>query len=282
MKVNLTSISFFIIALSIGYYLVIYLPNQNKQTSTTSTLSSSFVCPENYQTAQDMTNATVKFIADYQKEFPQSTLGDLEIYRYHLLVSHSCKETLSNVLTNVSPMNLMVRFQNKDFGPQKTEFTKDTNVLSSYLTLNRQLLTSPEEELIFNFYLENVWSTGTISAEHVAQVVANSYGQSNDSKVIYKFTAPDPLTKNPDYVIYSYISTPQENYSYVYITKISSVQNSVFSVTYAKKISDTDSKNLENDVNAWVLGDTKATNGVSTQLINVNVSNDWLSYLTRK
>lgn len=242
-------------------------------------LSDSFACPESYSSPQDQTNAVAKFISDYSKTSPNATVGDMYTYRYNLLVSHSCDKTLANMLQNVTPLDQMLRLEGKDFGPQKIEFTKDTGVLSSYFTLKGQGLENPDEELIFNFYLQNVWANGAISAEHVAQVVADSYGQSNTSEVIYKFTAPDTITKNPDFFIFSDITYPDQGYGYLYVTKISSLQNSVFSVTYSKKFS-ANTANLKNDINNWLAQDLKLTDGYSKEIENIGVDSSWLTYLT--
>ena len=239
----------------------------------------SFACPESYTSPQDQTNAVAKFISDYSKTSPNATVADMYTYRYHLLVSHSCNKTLVNILQNVTTLDQLLRFEVKDFGPQKTEFTKDTGVLSSYFTLNGQGLENPDEELIFNFYLQDVWAKGAISAEHVAQVVADSYGQSDTSQVIYKFTAPDTATKKPDFFIFSDITYPDQGYGYLYVTKISSLQNSVFSATYSKKFT-ANTANLQNDINNWLAQDLKLTDGYSKEIGNIGVDSSWLTYLT--
>lgn len=258
--------------LGLGGY-VLFSKNSNNS-------SDSFACPESYLSLQDQTNAVAKFISDYSKLHPNATVAQMESDRYQLLVSHSCTKTLSNMLQNVAPLDQMLRFEGKDFGPQKIDFTKDTGVLSSYFTLNGQGLENPDEELIFNFYLQNVWANGAISAEHVAQVVAGSYGRDITSEVIYKFTAPDTVTKNPDFFIFSDITYPDQGYGYLYVTKISSLQNSVFSVTYAKKFTGS-TENLRNDINNWLAQDLKLTDGYSKEIENINVDSSWLSYLTK-
>jgi hypothetical protein len=243
-------------------------------------LSDSFVCPESYTSSQDQTNVVAKFISDYTKTSPNATVADMYAYRYHLLVSHSCAKTLANMLQNVTPLDQTLRLEAKDFGPQKIEFTKDTGVLSSYFVLNGQGLEKPDEELIFNFYLQDVWANGAVSAEHVAQVVADSYGQSNTSQVINKFTAPDTITKNPDFFIFSDVLYPNDGYGYLYITKISSLQNSVSSVTYSRKFT-ASAANLQGDINNWLLQDLKLNDGYSKQIDNIGVDTSWLTYLNK-
>jgi hypothetical protein len=242
-------------------------------------ISDSFACPESYTSPQDQTNAVAKFISEYSKVFPNATVADMYTYRYHLLVSHSCNKTLANMLQNVTTLDQMLRLEAKDFGPQKIEFTKDTGVLSSYFTLDGQGLENPDEELIFNFYLQNVWTNGAISTEYVAQVVADSYGQSDTSQVIYKFTAPDTITKNPDFFIFSDVTYPDQGYGYLYVTKISSLQNSVFSITYSRKFTASATK-LQSNINDWLAQDLKLADGYSKEIDNIGVDSSWLTYLS--
>lgn len=294
--------SFLIVAISFTYYFLVYLPNsQNKESAVnkrggsassngeqqnftkTNTpapspdLVSSFKCPEYYLTEQEKLDAIAKFISDYTKLFPTATVGEIYTARYHFLVSHSCAITLEKMLEDVQPSSQMLNFLGKDFGPQITEFSNDTKVWSSYFTLNGQGLDNPDEELIFNFYLENVWASKTISAEQVARGVADSFSQSDNSNVINKFTAPDAITKKPTYFIFSEIIYPDQNYAYLYIIKISPIQNSVFSVIYSKKFYG-DATNLQNDINDWLVQDLKLDNGASKGISNIGVNNLWLDY----
>ena len=272
-KQNIIKIAILIILIVVG--VSVYFNYRNKS----SNISDSFTCPESYSSPQDQTNAVAKFISDYTKTSPNATVADMYAYRYKLLVSHSCAKTLSNMLQNVTPLDQMLRLEAKDFGPQKIEFTKDTDVLSAYFVLNGQGLEKPDEELIFNFYLQNVWANGTVSAEHVAQVVADSYGQSNTSQVINKFTAPDTITKNPAFFIFSDVLYPDDGYGYLYVTKISSLQGSAFSVTYSRKFT-ASAANLQSDINNWLLQDLKLNDGYSKEVENIGVDSAWLTYLS--
>ncbi len=245
-------------------------------------IAGSFKCPESYTIAQDQLDSVAKFISDYSKIYPNATVGEMNTYRYHLLVSHSCTRTLENMLQNIAPITQMLRFEGKDFGPQMTNFTKSTGVWSSFFVMNNQNSDNPDEELIFNFYLKNIWKTGMISSEEVAQVVANSYGQSNTSEVIYKFTAPDTITKNPDFFIFSDIIYPDQGYGYLYITKISSLQDSVFSVTYSKKFTGASTDLIKKDITDWLAQDLKLDNGYTKEIGNIEVDPSWLEYFASK
>jgi hypothetical protein len=245
------------------------------QQPSSDSLSSSFTCPEVLQ-AQDLPDAYAKFISSYQKLYPSSTVGQMFTYRYRLLVSNSCNQSLENMLQNVDPVySPMIRFVGKDFGPQTIEFSKDTKVWTAYYPLDGQGPADPDEELIFNFYLKNIWTNGSITAKDAA----DNYVQNSNTDIIYKFTAPDTITKNAAYSIYSDKIYPQQNYAYIYVTKISSIQDSAFAVTYSKKITG-DGANLKDDVNNWLAQDLKG--GASTEIGNVEVDPSWINYLSTK
>jgi len=109
------------------------------------TLSSSFICPEDLS-VHDLPDVYAKFISDYQKLYPNSTVAQMMTYRFRLLVSHSCNQSLENQLQNVDPVySPMLRFTGKDFGPQTLEFSSDTKVWTAYYPLGGQGLENPDE-----------------------------------------------------------------------------------------------------------------------------------------
>lgn len=284
------------VALSIVYYLAIFLPKQSgdllyqqanisQQTSseqqTNDDLTRSFVCPEDYQSPQAREDALITFIDDYSEEHPNATLQDIYTYRHTTLVSHSCNKTLANLLQNISPDDLKLYFVGKDFGPQNLQFTNDTNVWSSYYTLGEQGLANPDEEIILNFYLHDVWTSKKFTAQSVAQNIADSFSQYSNSTLINKFTAPDDITKKPAYFIISDTIHPDQNYAYVYIMKISSIENDVFSVAYSKKFND-DASNLQSNINNWLTQDLGSSEGASSGIANIGVNANWLDYFANK
>lgn len=284
------------VALSVVYYLAIFLPKQggdllnqqaniNQQTSSeqpvNDDLASSFVCPEDYQSPQARKDALIKFINDYSEEHPNATLQDIYTYRHTTLVSHSCNQTLTNLLQNISPDDLKLYFVGKDFGPQNLQFTNDTNIWSSYYTLGEQGLANSDEEIILNFYLHDVWTSKKFTAQSVAQNIADSFSQYNNSTLINKFTALDNITKKPAYFIVSDTVQPDQKYAYVYIMKVSSIENDVFSVTYSKRFND-DAFNLQSDINNWLAQDLGSSEGASSEIANIGVNVNWLDYFTNK
>lgn len=269
------------------YYFLVYLPNNqnnlvNRQKVAKINLvdsdpASLFRCPENLPSEEQRLDAVRKFVSAYREANPDAMMSDMQTYRYGLLVSNNCSTTLANMLENVVPLNPMLRFGGKDFGPQVIEFDKDTKVWSSFFTLNGQSLDSPDEELIFNFYLQNVWASKKISAEQIATLISDNYLQSDNSEVLFKFTAPDGATKNPDYIITSYIIYPDENYGYAYLTKVSSIKNDVFSIIYAKKFFG-DATNLRKDIKSWIVQDVESDNSFLKGTGNIGVDDSWLDY----
>jgi len=239
---------------------------------------SSIMCPENYQTAQEQLDGLAKFMSIYQKQYPNATVGQMDTYRYRFLVSNSCNQTLENMLQHVDPiMSPMLRFVGEDFGPQIIQFGNDDKVWTAYYTLDGQDLQNPDEELIFNFYLQNIWANQVITAKDIAA----TYVQNSGTSIIYKFTAPDTITKNTAYFILSDVLYPQQNYAYAYITKISSIQSSAFAVTYSKKITGSGT-NLQKNINDWLAQDLGLKNGVSVEIGSVEVEPSWIGYLSTK
>lgn len=60
-------------------------------------LDSNFICPQNYESDQSENDALKKFIKDYIKNFPETTISDMFAYRYSLLVKNNCKEALEYI-----------------------------------------------------------------------------------------------------------------------------------------------------------------------------------------
>jgi hypothetical protein len=106
--------------------------------------------------------------------------------------------------------------------------------------------------------------------------------KNSNTEIIYSFSAPDPITKEMAYFIYSDVIYSQPDYAYVYITKYSSINDSVFAVTYSKKIIDSGA-NLEEDVNTWLLNDTNDKKaGIAIEIGDIGVDSSWIDYLTAK
>jgi formylglycine-generating enzyme required for sulfatase activity len=247
-------------------------------------LSRSFVCPENYSSRQEQQDAIAKFISSYQRLHPNSTVGEMLTYRYSLLVSHSCNIALSDQLGNVTRHTPMLRFVGRDFGPQVTHFNIQTKVWSSYYTLNGQGLESPDEELIFNFYFENLWATPPKSGkliDLVLDVISGAFENRANAGILWQFAAPDAITHILDFFITADIVYPDQNYGYLYVMKVSPIQNSVYSVTYSKKFIGPANR-LVQDMNNWRLRDLKANDSVSKGIGEIKVDASWIELSGRR
>ncbi len=97
--------------------------------------------------------------------------------------------------------------------------------------------------------------------------------------IVYDFSAPDPISNEMDYIVYSDLILPQDGYAVVFITKYSSFQDSVFAVSYSEKISGSGA-DLENDVNNWFIEDAKR--GITVGISNIGVNSSWVDYLKER
>jgi hypothetical protein len=263
-------------------YQEAYIPIHNATTtseSLTSVIDSSFKCPEDYNIEEERTQALADSFGAYLKQYPDSTLQQKMIYRNKFLVSHSCDQTLKNLLQDVDPVySPTIHFVGKDFVTSTVQFDQDTKVWTAYYPLSGQNPEDPDEELIFNFYVKNIYASKNFSAKDVA----DAYVKNSNTEIIYSFSAPDPITKEMAYFIYSDVIYSQPDYAYVYITKYSSINDSVFAVTYSKKIIDSGA-NLEEDVNTWLLNDTNDKKaGIAIEIGDIGVDSSWIDYLTAK
>jgi hypothetical protein len=174
---------------------------------------------------------------------------------------------------NVNPEDKILFFDNKNFKHVSTEFDDDTKVWNSYYTLNGQSLSDPEpeEEFILNFYLNSIWTN-----EVTPEKVADTFVKGNNNIVGIPFIAPDEVTKNPAYFIICV--TKREGYSYINMTKISSVKTSAFAITYSKKIIGS-GINLENNISDLLIKDLSSNVGSAAALGHINVNPSWVAYL---
>lgn len=247
-----------------------------KQGNNTQT-ETSFVCPEDIVDPQGQVDAVAKFIQEYSKKNPDATIADVTSHRFDMFTEHKCVKTLTNMLQRVSPDDSRIYFNWKVFWPQNFQFTPDTAVGTAYYTINGQWLENPDEELMFNFYIKNVWSHKTFSAKNVADNIVDSYKGSSNSSVINSFMAPDKITGLDDYLIVS--KAIYSWFAHVYVMKISKLGDSVFSVTYSKKFTDSNS-NLSTSIDNWLLQDLKlSSEGVSVRLADVWADVSWVDYI---
>jgi hypothetical protein len=232
---------------------------------------SSFQCPESYASDKAMLDALADFIVAYAAKFPKNTSHDLMVYRYRLLVSHSCVRTLQNMLAHVSPTTEMLLFNNGNYGPKTQQFDSNTRVWTVYYTMDGQGPERPDEELVFNFY---GWDT----ARSPSSVTEDLLHRTDNVQVMGNFATPDGVTMARAYVILSETMYPGEPYGYVNVTKITSVGSGAFAVTFSKKIPGNTKTEIDNRVKSWLLSEGGRT--TETGIAAVGVNPEWQRYLT--
>lgn len=236
------------------------------------TLSKSFRCPEEYPSETAKESAVHDFMKSYAAQFPNNNVRDLLLFRYRLLVAHSCIQTLNSMLVDVGPISEMLRFQNQDFGPRTEEYNSKTNVWTEWFRKDGQPAQLSDADLIFNFY---GWPGPS------PDIVANAFVRPRqDIHVIGQFEAPDDLTKAPAYFIVSQTLYSDETYGYVNISKITSVGNGTFTVTLAKKIAGSSTADIDRKGKAWILSDEGKA--ASRSIGNVGVDGSWQQYFEQK
>ena len=195
-------------------------------------------------------------------------MGDLAVYRYQLLVGHSCTKALQFMLGHISPTAAMVRFNNRDYGPKEEEFDPTTRVWTAYFDASA----NGDDGLIFNFY---GWDPPS-SPESIAQAyIAPRKGL----KVVWKFQAPDDVTKAPAFFIVSETDRSEKGYGYANLSKIASAQTGAYTVTYTKKFPCKGADDLDTKVRAWLLSDE--SRAISSELGRVGVNDEWREHLTK-
>jgi hypothetical protein len=233
-------------------------------------ISKSFHCPETYPSNEAKRAALMEFLQEYASKFPNSNVRDVMVFRYRLLVAHSCIQTLKSMLTNVGPTTEMLSLRGGDYGPKTEEYDSSTQVWTAFFRRNGEPPDLSNEDLIFNFY---GWSPGTSSDKIAHRFLARH----DNVQILGNMVAPDEVTKVPSYFIISETQFPGEPYVYLNISKISSVGTSAFTVTFSKKVAGSSSAGADQNARAWFVSEE----GKSTmqEVGSVGVDAGWEEYL---
>jgi hypothetical protein len=235
-------------------------------------LSKAFQCPESYGSPEAKQAALRDFIQSYSATLPNNNTRDLMLFRYRLLVAHSCIETLNSMLGDVGPLSEMLRFQGQDFGPRTEEHDSNTNVWTVWFRKDGEPAQLSEADLILNFY---GWPGP--SPDRVAEAFVRPRP---DIRVLGQFEAPDELTKAPAFFIVSQTQYPDEDHGYVNISKITSMGNGTFTVTLAKKIHGSSVADIEGKGKAWFL--SEEGKAASRAIGRIGIDSSWEQYFAKK
>jgi hypothetical protein len=243
-----------------------------QQDDAASSLSRSFRCPEQLSSNEARQTALRDFIRIYANRFPNNNVRDMMLFRYRLLVTHSCIQTLKSMLTDVSPTSEMLRVEDRDFGPKTEDFDPETKVWTVRFTKDGEPPATSEEDLIFNFY---GWRPA-ISPE----VIAKAFIVPRENlRTLGGFEAPDDITKAPAFFVISETLYQGETYGYVNITKISSVGSGAYTVTLAKKVTGASASEIGEKGKAWW---SSAEGTALTRVVShVGVDPSWEQYLAQ-
>jgi hypothetical protein len=267
---NLFPIVFVLVGLAIASPRL--LATGTPQDASNSDLSSSFRCPEDYPSSEAKQAALKEFMRAYAAKFPDNNVRDLMVYRYRLLVAHSCIQALQSMLADVSPFSEMLSLQNRDYGPKTEEFDPATKVWTIYFRKDGEPPALSDQGLIFNFY---GWKPAT-SPEAIAQAFVS---RRDNVQILGKFQAPDDVTKAPAYFIVSETVYPGQTFGYVNISKITSVGSGAYTVTFSKKIAGSTSADAAEKGKAWFLSDEGQK--ISHAIDRVGVDTAWEEYLSK-
>ena len=241
----MTQSRFYAIVLFVSVFV---LPSSRilSQEGASSNIAKSFRCPETYTSDGERNNAYRSFVSRYSEANPDSNVRDLMIFRYRLLVTHSCTQTLKQMLANVSPTTELLRFQDEEYGPETREYDKSTKVWTAFFRHNGEPTRSSDADLIFNFY---GW-TPARSAESVAQAFVRDRG---GIQILGSFQAPDGSTGQPAFFVVSEAIYPDEKDSYLNMSKIASLGATSYTVTFARKFEGSSATDAAQKGKLWFL-----------------------------
>lgn len=199
-------------------------------------------------------------------------------------------------VTTVAPDTSTLRLMGEVLGPQVTLFNGHTKVWSSYYTLNGQGIESPDEELIFNFYLAGLWGIPSTKSgplvDQFLDTLSASLKNRRDARILYKFAVPNAAarpvagpggprstaSKGLEFYVVFYEIEPGQKYSYLYLMKIFAMQDSAVSVTYSKKFMGPVNA-LVTDMKNWLRQDSKSKEGASEAIAKIKVDPSWIDFL---
>jgi hypothetical protein len=110
---------------------------------------------------------------------------------------------------------------------------------------------TPEESgITVNFYLPGIWKSGPLTAEHVARLIRDNPGASTHLEGA--FEAPDVVTGRPAYFLAMSAVYPDTDQGQVFIMKVATVEDAVYSVSYTTMFPGQQAEALTAKIRAWL------------------------------
>ncbi|MFH1182740.1 MAG: hypothetical protein V1690_00565 [Candidatus Moraniibacteriota bacterium] len=200
-----------------------------------------FTCPGEYDSSEQYVNELFQFISENK----DLSTEELMRKRQDLLIANGCEWALFNMHSE-GVMDSKIEFAGEEFSPPTRNVYEETGVRSVFYPLSGQKAGEADEEIVFNFYLQGIWGKKLFTSRDVANVIADSEGV-NNTHIIYKFEAPDEISKKPAFFFFTSY-TPDKNTGYINMTKITQIGDDVYSITFSKKILDTE---MEQNFEDW-------------------------------
>lgn len=231
-----------------------------------------FPCPEQLTSDTERRESLDSFLKAYTAQNPNASVRDAMLARDQLLVSNHCTQALDYMLGHISAIAQMLRFNDRSYDRAETEFDASTHVWTVYFDPENVQPDLADRGLIINFYNWNPPS----SAADIAQALGENRGSTTS---IYKFQAPDEITKLPAYFIVSEAIHADRGYGYANISKVSPLGSGAYAVTYDQKISGKNALEIEMKIRNWLM--TDEAKKIEKVIASVGVDRDWQDALTK-
>jgi len=244
-------------------------------------------CPEDYDSPEGYMKDLEVFLESFNSD---STLEDVGKERMKFLEENNCEETLNYMARGsnqgeikredvqfsgqmdpqkIGPEDKIIQFLGKNFGPYTTNIDKDTKVRSVYYPIDGQETGNAEVEIIFNFYLQNIYSGEPFSSQSLAYEIR----ENADMNVISFFEAPDPINERQAFYIASDYISAGKGYGYAYITKIAFIGEDVYAVGLSKLFLGQTEEEIQGLIDNWLLKNMKVC---GEAIGNIGVDKSWL------
>lgn len=247
-------------------------------------------CPEDYSSPEDYEKDLYAFLESFVNS--NSTIKDIGKERMKFLRDNNCEETLNYMAgesnqenikdggvqfsgqmdpQKIGPEDKIIQFLGKNFGPYTANIDKYTKVRIVYYPIEGQETTDAEVEIIFNFYLQNIYSSEPFSLQDMAYNIR----ENANINVISFFEAPDSINKEQAFYIVSDYISEEEGYGYAYIMKMASIGEDVYMVGLSKLFLGQTEEEIQSLIHNWLLGNMKVC---WDAIGSLGVDESWLEF----